>query len=296
MELEPKLSTPAGDEKPSSPLAEFSRLSKVVRLYQPPESSQPIDPTAPTTILFCSWMDAHPKHIAYYTKAYMSLYPHGRIILATMTVTQFMVQSEATRRAEATEAVTALLSRPQENERLLIHCLSNGGAKRVYSIAGVYQKAIGKPLPVKAIVIDSAPGIPQFRRDLNALSVPARKLNWLLWAPYMSIVVAVASAIYVSVHWMPKWWWRELVWGPHEGVNDHALIDPNCVKGFVYSKEDIIIDWRDVESHAKLAEKKGYRVEKKLIEGAEHVKMFKGAGGEEDYWGFVKMIWSMGTD
>ncbi|TID18424.1 indole-diterpene biosynthesis protein [Venturia nashicola] len=293
MEVEPKLVAPAGDEKLLSPLSQFVRLSKVVRLYQPTKSTQPFDATAPTTILFCSWMDAHPKHIAYYTKAYMSIYPHARIILATMTLRQFMAQSEATRQAEATEAVTALLSLPQENERLLIHCLSNGGAKRVYSIAGVYQKVTGNPLPVKAMVIDSAPGIPQFRRDLNALSVPARKLSWPLWVPYMGVVVVVASAIYVSVHWMPKWWWRELVWGPHEGVNDHALINSKCVKGFVYSKEDIIIDWRDVESHTKLAEEKGYRVERKMIEGAEHVKLFKGAGGEKDYWGFVKMIWDM---
>jgi hypothetical protein len=285
-----------GKAKASSPLSEFSRLSKVVRLYQPPESSQPVDPTAPTTILFCSWMDAHPKHIAYYIKAYMKLYPHARIILATMSMTQFLMQKETTRRAESKEAVTALLSTPLENERLLVHSLSNGGARRVYNIAGAYHQATGMPLPVKAFVIDSAPGIPQFRRDMHALSVPARKWNWFLWAPYMTLVVAMASMLYVTVNWMPKWFWRELVWGPHEGMYNHALINPKCVKGFVYSKEDIVIDWKNVESHAKLTEEKGYRVEKKMIEGAEHVKMFQGAGGEEDYWGFVKRIWSIAMD
>jgi hypothetical protein len=278
------------------PLSSFTRLSKVVKLYQPPRPSGPVDPKSPTTILFCSWMDANPKHIAYYTKAYMQLYPQARIILATMNLTQFLLQSEATRRTESKEAVIALLSPPQENERLLVHALSNGGARRVYNIAGAYQKATGKPLPVKAFVIDSAPGIPQFRRDLHVLGLPGKKLNWFLWVPYMSAVVAVASVLYVTVNWMPKWFWRELVWGPHEGMVNNALIDKRCVNGFIYSKEDVVIDWRNVESHANLTEEKGYRVERKLIEGAEHVQLFRGKGGEKDYWAFVEKVWAIGME
>ena len=51
--------------------------------------------------------------------------------------------------------------------------------------------------------------------------------------------------------------------GPTEGTNDMNLFDRDCVKGYVYSKEDLAVDWKNVESHAAVAEEKGYKVMKK---------------------------------
>jgi hypothetical protein len=55
------------------------------------------------------------------------------------------------------------------------------------------------------------------------------------------------------------------------------------------------MDWRDTERHARVAEEKGYRVVMNLIEGAGHVQMFRGKGGEKDYWGFIEKIWGLGV-
>jgi hypothetical protein len=93
---------------------------------------------------------------------------------------------------------------------------------------------------------------------------------------------------------LPRSFWYELVWAPHDRANDFDYLDRNCVKGFVYSKEDEAIDWRNVEAHAKEAEEHGYKVVKKLIEDAPHVQLFKGKGGEVDYWGFIRKVWDMG--
>jgi len=70
------------------PLAAFTRLSPVVSLYEPPPTDIPIPASHPTTILFCSWMNALPKHIDYYTRMYMRLFPQARIILVTINSTQ----------------------------------------------------------------------------------------------------------------------------------------------------------------------------------------------------------------
>ena len=56
------------------------------------------------------------------------------------------------------------------------------------------------------------------------------------------------------------------------------------------------MDWRDIEKHAGRAEQNGFRVVRKLIEGAEHVQMFRGKGGERDYWEFVEKIWGLGLE
>jgi Eukaryotic protein of unknown function (DUF829) len=90
---------------------------------------------------------------------------------------------------------------------------------------------------------------------------------------------------------MPKWFWRDLVWGPTEGINEAKLVSEKCVRGYMYSVMDQAIDWRDVESHASIAEKKGFVVFKEKIEDAEHVQLFKGTGGEKRYWGFVQKVW-----
>lgn len=286
------------DIKPLKPLSIFIRLSPKVWLYDPPttSTSTPIPPNHPTTILLCTWMNAIPKHVEYYTRTYLRLYPFTRIIIVSINTVEFLLQSEPRRRADVKAAVSALLAPEQENERLFVHSLSNGGGRRVYGIAGAYAAATGRPLPAKAWLIDSAPGIPKFRRDIHALTVPARNWSWVAWLPYMVAVLSITSVVYVVVNWCPKWVWHELVWGPVEGMNDEKLIDRKCVRGYVYSKEDLAIDWRDVEWHAGVAEGKGLRVMKDLVHGAGHVQLFRGKGGEEGYWGFMERLWGAGME
>lgn len=79
-------------------------------------------------------------------------------------------------------------------------------------------------------------------------------------------------------------------------MNDVELVDKACVKGYVYSKEDLAIDWKDVEKNAEIAEEKGYPVMKELIQDAPHVQLFKGKFGEDGYWGFVAKVLSRGLD
>jgi hypothetical protein len=92
---------------------------------------------------------------------------------------------------------------------------------------------------------------------------------------------------------MPLGFWYDLVWGPHIELNNTEFIDKDCLKGFIYSKEDKAIDYRDVEEHSDIAESKGYKTIRRLVEGAEHVQMFKAKGGENDYWGFIQEVWNM---
>jgi Eukaryotic protein of unknown function (DUF829) len=281
------------DIKPFKPLSAFTRLSPKVWLFDP---KTPSPPNHPTTILICSWLNANPKHVEYYTKKYTRLFPATRIILVSINTIEFLLQSEARRRSDVAAAVLALLAPDQEKERLFVHSLSNGGGRRVYGIAGAYAAFTGRPLPAKAWLIDSAPGVPRFRRDVHALAVQARRWSWIAWVPYMAAVLGITSVVYVAVNWCPKWVWRELVWGPFEGMNDEKLIDGRCVRGYVYSKEDLAIDWRDVEGHAAVAEGKGLKVLREEIRGAEHVRLFRGEDGEERYWGFMKRLLDAGME
>lgn len=80
------------------------------------------------------------------------------------------------------------------------------------------------------------------------------------------------------------------------GCNDPELMSTKTVMGFMYSKEDEAVDWEDVERWAEKSKGIGYRVETRLVKNAEHVQLFRGEGGEEAYWGFVKRVWGNGNE
>lgn len=318
--------SPATFTKPVKPLSSFVRLSSRVSFYDPatsPGVSATLAnlPPPPTTILLCGWLNASSKHIAYYANNYMKLYPDARIIVIAISTNEFMFQSEKKRRSDIRSAVDTILARDQDQERLLVHSFSNGGAKRAYGVSGLYRSLTGKPFAPKAMIYDSAPGIPKFKRDWHALMVPAKKMNWLVWLPYTASILAIISVVYVCTHvslfsyfaisilcrhrkmrsrehctnfsqWLPKWVWNDLVWAPTIGANDKTLMSQKGVRAYLYSKADLAISWEDVEAHAKDAESKGYTVMRERFEDASHVQLFK--GNEERYWGMVEKIWATG--
>ena len=96
--------------------------------------------------------------------------------------------------------ISSLLSVDQKEDRLLVHALSNGGAKRLYGISAAYAAETGKPLPLKAYVMDSCPGIPQFRRDIHALNLPANGWVWYMRLPFKMVVVLVTCVVYVVIN------------------------------------------------------------------------------------------------
>lgn len=69
------------------PLAAFTRLAPKVSLYEPANTGT-VPASHPTTILFCAWMNAAPKHIDYYMRMYMLLFPQTRIILVTINTNE----------------------------------------------------------------------------------------------------------------------------------------------------------------------------------------------------------------
>ncbi|KAK6601967.1 hypothetical protein H4I95_07069 [Botrytis cinerea] len=252
------------------PLSAFNRLSPCVYLYSPASATAP-PPSDPSTILLCSWNNAAPKHISYYTTYYTNLFPLSRIVLCTMKTSQFLLQSEAQRRKDIAPVIDALFSESSDQDaKLLVHCISNGGAKRFYGVAGLYQSLKQKPLPISSIIYDSCPSLPRFKRDLHALlHVPGAKLPWLLYIPLASALDMERSGE-----------------GTIGGLNDEKLVRKEATRGYIYSEEDEVIEWQDVEEHGEVGSLKGYRVERIKMVGAKHAQMFRGERGEGAYWGF----------
>ena len=70
---------------------------------------------------------------------------------------------------------------------------------------------------------------------------------------------------------------------------DEAIVPRDCARGYVYSVEDEVVDWTDVERHAELAEGNGWRVRMLRSSGSGHMGHAKAMG--KRYWDFIRGIW-----
>ncbi|RDW72182.1 hypothetical protein BP5796_08216 [Coleophoma crateriformis] len=128
------------------PLHNFVKLTSNISIYTPDASPPAITAAGtkpstqdPTTILFCAWLNAHPRHIAKFLAHYQHRYPAARIILVRINTQQFIFESEAKRKQDMEPVVAALLAGPpttrgaatDAEDRLLVHVCSSGGGKRL---------------------------------------------------------------------------------------------------------------------------------------------------------------------
>ncbi|RDW66019.1 hypothetical protein BP6252_09654 [Coleophoma cylindrospora] len=289
------------------PLHNFTKLTSNISIYTPEASPPTAGPKPstqhPTTILFCSWLNAHPRHIAKFLAHHQLRYPSARIILVTINTQQFIFESEAKRKHDMAPVVAALLAGPPTtrgtstapNDRLLVHVCSSGGAKRLYNILGAYRAQTQRALPARAVIYDSSPGIPHFASGLRALLAAGAKLAWWAWIPFWVSMVVLNAGIIFTVHCTGLM--KDFVWNARDGLNDGRLVDGRAVRGYVYSEEDRVVEARDIERHAEEAVGRGVVVRRCVIPDAEHVKLFVGGREREDvYWGFVDETWRWALD
>lgn len=222
---------------------------------------------------------------------YMALYPHARMILATIALPEFLTPNESRRRASMEPALEAILAQPPSattKDRILVHGFSNGSLKRLWALIVLYQKKTGKPFPAQLVVYDSCPGIAgRFWRDFYVLS---RQLPRNLVMRFLVKIFAYTFSAFLAFlfNWTP--FWQTFFKQPLRELNDDKFMSAGARRVYIYSKEDKVIHWEDVEKHARIAEEKGTAVEKWCVSGTEHCAHGKGDNWNE-YWELVTSAW-----
>lgn len=76
-------------------------------------------------------------------------------------------------------------------------------------------------------------------------------------------------------------------------LNDRDVVK-EASRCYVYSEEDQLVGWRDVEDHAREAEKRGFEVRReRMVGGGGHCAHARGEGGKR-YWEVVREAWEVG--
>ncbi|KAM7199026.1 Eukaryotic protein of unknown function (DUF829) domain containing protein [Rhypophila sp. PSN 637] len=288
----------------------FTTLSPQVLVQDADSTVSPASHTDPTTVILYSWGDALPKHVSKYVEGYRTLYPAAKIVLIFSPIlkalyTTLSVRSktmipviEAVFGVGSTTTLVPRLSLARQNcpaaKRVLVQVMSNTGGINFASTLHAYRQLVGPdapPFPVDVMVCDSTPGSTVFMTNIGpwskALAVGAA--SYLPWPFFVTRALAVVFLAAVNGMAVLMRETSAAVFST-AAVNDPHLLDIKARRLYLYSKEDDIIYWQDIEKHAAAAREKGYQVaEGEMFEGTGHVGHLK--GHPEQYWRAIRRVW-----
>lgn len=300
---------PASSATKESPLSSFDRVSKIVYLYRPKPVSagRSSSGAAPKLILVGGWMDAREPHLAKYTAKLQALYPDSPIVLVRSFAYHFMGSKFPGEIAPAVPVIRSILagnsaattttttSSSKRRPEMLVHVFSNGGSTALRYLYDLYRKTAGpgeepSSLPLHVTIFDSAPGRFEWSRSVTAFSLGAVRSNFLV-----RVLVAAMAHLLSAFYWILTVPWGrpgflERTWLAHNVKTKNST---EVGRTYVYSKEDKLVDYRDVEEHAAQAREQGYQVALEKFQGTAHVAHAR--GDEARYWSIVRDTWDRGA-
>ncbi|GKT44720.1 uncharacterized protein ColSpa_04901 [Colletotrichum spaethianum] len=260
------------------------------------DGAQP-SPDHPRVVIVYSWGDAVPKHVTKYTDGFRKLFPHARQIAVLGPILKAMRQDLATRAdnmrpiidlayPEADSATTT----PNE-DAVLLHVMSNTGGINYAGTLYAYQQKYGRPMPHRLSTYDSTPGSVVLTKDNLKRWSLAMALGTANWFPWPFVVTQCIMAIFLLFNQT-----YEYLVGREsapvfsvKAIGDPKYVSKGSRKLFLYSKEDPLIGWEDIEQNMAESKAKGYAYNAVIFEGSghvEHMRMFP-----DQYWGAIAAAW-----
>lgn len=293
---------------PEVPLLKtFTRLSNQVYVQEAlPSTSSATSSTDPTTVIIYGWGDALPKHVSKYVVGYRTLFPAARLILIFSPILKALYQTlEA--RAETMVPVIETIYGPLSSlsgaspdlftrERVLLQVMSNTGGMNCAATLYAFSRATnGNIFPHDLMICDSTPGstaflpnIAPWSRAMTLGAIP-RSLSSI---PGLFMATQCLAAIFLaSLHGL-GWVLGATSAAEYStaAVNNLTLSDVSANKLYLYSKEDDIIYWEDIEKHAADARSKGWDVSLEVFQGTPHVGHMK--AHPQQYWEAISNAWA----
>jgi len=154
-------------------------------------------------------------------------------------------------------------------------------------MAREYQKKMGKPLPVTAMILDSTPGKATYAATIRAFAVGLPKNIFLRM--FGLLLLRVLFVAFVLSHTLTGT--DNMVDRIRKELNDKRLFDEKAPRMYIYSEGDDMVDWRFVEEHAAEAKQIGYKVDMEEFGTSGHAAHVLLDAGR--YWGTVQRLWAM---
>ncbi|KAK3954768.1 hypothetical protein QBC32DRAFT_74182 [Pseudoneurospora amorphoporcata] len=279
----------------------FNRLTEQIYLQEAPSSATPLSPSDPTTILLYGWGDARPKHLAKYVDGYRALFPAAKFVVVLCPILRCLYQTLEARSKAMTPVISACFGslesadrksvESSSNNRILVQVMSNTGGMYFAATLNAYRKRFGDAFPHHMLVADSTPGSTSFLQNAGPWS-RAMAIGAPGWLPLPFMVTQALACFFLAALHGFGWLIGASSAAAYSvaAVNNDELCQKSARRLYMYSKEDDIIYWEDIEKHAAQARQKGYVVDLDMFEGTPHVGHMR--QHPEQYWGAVKKTWT----
>lgn len=278
----------------SKPLANFQSLGNGILYYEPGTPQVTVPSNSPSLIILATWFRALPHQISKYTTTYLSFYPAASILILPNSIPDVVYRPYAIQQLNLQICIPIVQKHIQTpNHEILLHIFSNSGAHTACQLARAYRSHAGTGLPLGGMVLDSAPARGSYRTmgrgfvgGFPSTIILKQLLSLVMFALLGSLVLK--KAITGEDNFIEKF---------RQDLNSEDILRSKRGRVYIYSREDQIVDWEDVESHAKDAERKiGAKEEVRLErwEGSNHVA-HRGKDPER-YWAVVKKLWEDGEE
>lgn len=220
----------------------------------------------PVVILF-GWAGAEDKYLSVYSKIYEE---KGLITLRYISPVKYLFWKQ-NRMAKIGEKLVKLLNDLNfGNHPIIIHCFSNGGAFQ-YQFFSQALKQSSKPMQIKGVIFDSAPG----KRRVLSLFRAIRAIrggNKLLDIPLCFLMTMFFTTMWL-LEIIQNYFTKRRIFqmNPLENLKNEENKWP---QHFIYSKGDILIPYQDVEYFASYRKSMGVDVTLKCYDDTPHVRHY----------------------
>lgn len=280
------------------PFPGFTPISDRVYLRDGHAKAKKSPPTDPTTIVIFGWGDGQPKHVAKYADGFHEQFPSARIVVVLSKTLHASNQQEEARIQAMMPMIDLVFPTPTgdggpEKERVLLHAMSNTGGIFVAAAVVAYQRRHGtdKVLPHDLLVCDSTPGSLDFASQVGRWS-RAMAVGTSKYFPWPFFVTHALWYGFLWGNWAFEWLRGSEpsgVWATRV-MTDQSIAPIGPIRLYLYSKEDEIIWWEDLEANVAKVRAMGYETDMEMFEGSLHVGHMR--LHPEQYWNKVVGCWN----
>lgn len=239
--------------------------------------------SAPRLIILFAWMGARLSHAQKYVNGYHAIWPATPIILVQSLPSDFRPLSRYAKEYTALVSLIAQhnidLTNPDDGKHVLIATMSNGGCGGIDALLRCLpQEAVLRP---RALILDSCPGIARYSATLRA---------FLIAGKYRLFSKAIASVV-ITLYYCLSVFFNKISGRDPLGRMRTALIERVIAqrRAYIYSQEDNLIYWKDVEKHSEQAQKARHETKLEMFNNSPHVMHIR--SDEVRYWKIIQQTW-----
>ncbi|XP_055382015.1 transmembrane protein 53-A [Condylostylus longicornis] len=227
-------------------------------------------------VLLLGWAGCQDRYLMKYSKIYED---RGLITIRYTAPVESMFWKRSAMIPIGEKIVKLIYDMNFDKHPMIVHVFSNGGAY-LYQHISVAMKETNRPINIKGMIFDSAPGD---RRIMSLYRAMCTIYGGKIRNPIIRSIIAWAISITLSVMWITeetylafKSLFKKVEGAPQtKPYSDLKTEYTNFPQLFLYTKADPIIPYTDIEHFADFRQKeRGVDVTKICFEDAEHVKIF----------------------